>query len=59
MNPNPQNLSALSFAVSIILSEQLSATELNTLGLFLTIIGDILQLNSWQMLEQEAQNALN
>lgn len=59
MNSNPQNLSALSFAVSIILSEQLSATELNTLGLFLTIIGDILQLNSWQMLEQDAENIID
>lgn len=58
MNENPQSLSAVALAVSSILTTQMSASELNTLGLFLTTIGDILQLNSWQILEQEAEQVV-
>lgn len=50
MNENPQQLSILSLAVSGILTENLTANEMNTLGLFLSLVGDTLQLNSWQIL---------
>lgn len=55
MNENVQNLSLIAQATSCILTQNLSANEINTLGLFLAIIADILQLNSWQilLLEQE------
>ncbi|MFI3226929.1 MAG: hypothetical protein R3Y09_05880 [Clostridia bacterium] len=49
MNENAQQLSILSLAVSGILSQNLSASEINTLGLFLSVVGDILQLNYWQI----------
>ncbi|MFI3114822.1 MAG: hypothetical protein R3Y12_01605 [Clostridia bacterium] len=52
MRENPQKLSFLSLAVSSILSENLNADEMNTLGLFLSLVGDTLQLNSWQKLQE-------
>lgn len=56
MNENAQQLSVLALGVSGILTQNLSANELNTLGLFLSIVGDILQLNSWQILLNESQD---
>lgn len=56
MKENPQQLSAISFAVSSILTQNLSPSELNTLGLFLTTVGDILQLNYWQIIQDKSNN---
>lgn len=49
MNNNPNSLSAISLAISAVLTEYLSANELNLLGLLLATIGDMLQLNAWEM----------
>lgn len=57
MNENAQQLSVLSLAVSGILTQNLSANEINTLGLFLSIVGDILQLNSWQILKNTPESS--
>lgn len=58
MNENYQQLSVTALAVSGILTQSLSAEEINTLGLFLSIVGDILQLNSWQILKNEEKENL-
>lgn len=54
---SPQQLSATALVVSSILTEEFNADQLNTLGLFLSIVGDILQLNSWQMLQEQAKQS--
>lgn len=56
MNKNIQQLSTLALATSGIITQNLSADELNTLGLFLSLVGDTLQLNSWQILKNQSKS---
>lgn len=55
MNENKNSLSALSFVISTILTENLTTEELNLLGLLLETVGNMLQLNAWQI----SNNILN